>query len=77
VPPPLTGLAGFKPPEDAEQQPEDEPKVRRTLFGIMHKVTFTDPIGFVDVLVIYAVAGLIIVAVVSLIVWKWQKSRAG
>jgi len=77
TPPPLTGLAGFKPPEDAEQQPEDEPKVRRTLFGIMHKVTFTDPIGFVDMLVIYAVAGLIIVAVVSLIVWKRQKSRAG
>jgi len=75
TPPPLMGLAAFKAAQDEEQQPQEPQKVRRTLFGIMYKFTFTDAIGLVDLLVLSVLAGLVIVGVVSLVVWKRGKSR--
>ncbi|HUU94006.1 MAG TPA: hypothetical protein VM238_22670 [Phycisphaerae bacterium] len=77
TPPPLTGLAAFKDAQNQDQQPQEPQKVRRTLFGMISRIGFTGPIGFTHMLVFSVVAGLIVIAIVSLIVWKRQRARAG
>jgi len=77
VQPPLTGLAAFKEAQNPNRQPQEPQPVRRTLFGIMSKATFTDSIGLTALLVASIVAGLIVIAIVSVIVWKRQRARAG